>query len=321
MELEIMYPEIIVYSLIAAAVVLLVWRRKRKFKKGVIVANTKYIKNSKYYRRLLIKYRIYNILIKATCIIMIFVCAVLTARINKVENHEEEFHNRDILLCMDVSGSQYHLNPVVFKTMKETITTFKDERFSIVLFDSSPVVVLPFTNDYNFAISTLDNLIDAYSSGYYAKKYRYIYAGTTVGGGSSLIGDGLAYCASTFKMDEDRAKVIIFTTDNDSGDGIVTLDEASAYSKANGIKVYPIGAGTSSDTIQGLINAANVTGGVYYDFDSYSPDDAKKHIEKINATSITKNVYVTRTDLPEMIFPYLLFILPVLFLLEWRVRI
>ena len=124
-----------------------------------------------------------------------------------------------------------------------------------------------------------------------------------------------------FKKDEERAKVIIFTTDNFSGSGIVTLDEASAYSKANDIKVYPIGAGTSASSREGLINAANVTGGVYYDFNSYSPDDAKKHIEKINATSITKNVYVTRTDLPEMIFPYLLFILPVLFLLEWRVRI
>ena len=321
MELELMYPQIIVYSLIASAVVLLVWRKKRKFKKGVMVANTKYIKNSKYYKRLIIKYRIYNILIKATCIIMIFVCSVLTARINKIENHEEEFHNRDILLCMDVSGSMSNANKAVFKTMKETVETFEEENFSIVLFDSSPVVVLPFTNDYNFAISMLDDLLEAYSSGYYGAKYSYISAGTRVGVGSSLIGDGLAYCASTFKKDEDRAKVIIFTTDNYSGRGVVTLDEATAYSKANDIKVYPIGARTSGTYRDGLIKTAQITNGVYYDFDEYSPNSIQKQIDKINKTSITKNVYTTRIDLPELIFPYLLYIVAALYLFEWRVRI
>lgn len=321
MELELMYPQIIVYALITSGLVLFAWKKKNKFKNGVIVANTKYIKNSNYYKKIMIKYRIYNILIKIVCLILILGCAVLTARINIIKKHEEEFHNRDILLCMDVSGSMAAANVTVFETMKETIETFKDEKFSIVLFNSSPVIALPFTNDYNYAISVLDDLIDAYNNQYRSNKVSYLYAGTNVGGGSSLIGDGLAYCASTFKKDEERAKVIILTTDNLSGGGIVTLEQASVYSKKNDIKVYPIGSGTTKYSKEGLINSANVTGGVYYDFNSYSPSDAKNHIEKINASSVTKNVYITRIDLPELIFPYLLFTVAALFLLEWRVRI
>ena len=328
-EMEIMYPEIITYALIASGILLLVWRKRKKFKKGVMVANTKYVKKTTYYKSLILRYRFYNILIKALCILTILTAAILTARIYKTKKHEEEIYNRDIMLCMDVSGSVFNLDAEIIGTFIDIVSRLKDERFGISAFDSAPVTVLPLTNDYNYAISVLEQLKDAFTGGnnlyggYDYTMLRSLFAGAYSGRGSSLIGDGLAYCASTFKKDDDRTKIVILTTDDEiNGKQIISVLEAANYSKANDVKVYPIG--TKSIKIskrQELIEVANTTNGNYYDFSTVSTSDIVDRIQELNKTAIVKNVSVTKKDLPEVILPYLFYILPVLFVLEWRVRI
>ena len=46
-----------------------------------------------------------------------------------------------------------------------------------------------------------------------------------------------------------------------------------------------------------------------------------KQIEELNKSSLVKTAYVTKRDLPELIVPYLIYLLPILFILDWRVRI
>jgi len=328
MELEMMYPEIIAYALIASFVLLLVWRGKKKFKKGVMVANTKYIKKTSIYKRMLVKYHFYNILIKATCILLIFVCAVLTTRINRTDRFEEEFNNRDIMLCMDVSGSVQSLNKDIIETLKETVKTLKDERFGISVFDGVPLSLVPLTTDYNYALDILDQISEALNYTYSSSNNRFIRDFLTAGTqnytrGSSLVGEGLAYCAASFKKNDDRTKIIILTTDNEVyGDQLVTVPEASSYARANGIKVYPIGTKTIGPTERiELVDVANNTGGVYYDFSSFSTDAIAEKINQLNKSAIIKNVYVRKKDMPEIIFPYMLYIVAILFVLDWRVRI
>ena len=55
MEIEIENVNIIFYSIIAIVIVFLIARKISKFKKGVIIANTKYVKKTKYYKYLLFK--------------------------------------------------------------------------------------------------------------------------------------------------------------------------------------------------------------------------------------------------------------------------
>ncbi len=344
MELKMMYPEIIPYSLLAAGILLLVWRRRKKYKKGILVANTKYVKKSGYYKFLFIKYHFYNILIKALCILSIFTAAYLTARIYKTDEHNEEYFNRDIMLCLDVSGSVWNLDADMLKTFVDVVSNMKDQRFGLTLFDSSPVTVIPLTNDYDYAISVLQELsymfdqvngfrssggASTYYKGFTAiQEYQYYYknllAGTRVVSGSSMIGDGLAYCSSTFKKDKDRTKVVILATDNLSGKGVFTLDEAADYAKENDIKVYSIGTPTIENkpgARQGLIDASNKTNGVYYDYSRFSTDEISKKIDELDKTAIVKKSYVTNQDLPKIIFPFLLYLIPILFALDWRVRI
>ncbi len=336
MELKVMYPEIIIYALIASGVLLLVWRGKKKYKKGILVANTKYVKKSKYYKFLSAKYHLYNILIKIVCILAIFASAYLTARIYKVDEHNEEYFNRDIMLCLDVSGSVWNLDKDMLNTFIEVVSMMKDQRFGLTLFDSSPVTVIPLTNDYNYAITILKELADNFdiitmskAAGYYSgirytSYYENIIAGTREVLGSSLIGDGLAYCSSSFKKDEDRTKVVILATDNFSGKGIFTVDEAAEYSKKNDVKVYTIGTTTIGGRVgarEGLINVSQITGGEYYDYGTFSTNEISKKIDELDKTAIIKESFVTNQDLPNIVFPYLIYLISILFVLDWRVRI
>ena len=165
-EITMMYPEIIIYSLIISGVILLFWRKKKRFKRGIIVANTKYVKKTSYFKILNAKYHIYNIIIKIVCIILIVVSAVLTSREYKVENHAETYNNRDIMLCMDFSPSMATLNYDVLKTMMQTVNTFKDERFGMTIFDSSANTLVPLTTDYKYTVHVMDNI----SNEFYGKK-------------------------------------------------------------------------------------------------------------------------------------------------------
>ena len=329
MEIKMMYPQIITYSLLISFLILFVWRKKNKFKKGVMVANTKYVKNTKYYKKLLFRYRVYNIVIKIVCISLIILSSILTSRLYETKNHEEKFNNRDIMLCMDVSGSVNPLNKDIINTMKETVSKLKDERFGISVFNSSPVTILPLTTDYNYALSVLDMISAGLGNDVkipYSKNYikQFLSLGASSGTrGSSLIGEGLAYCSSTLKKDDNRTKIVILTTDNEvAGRQVITVPEAAAFSKANDVKVYPIGTKTITPTNkQEMVEAATVTGGAYYDYANYSTNDIAKKIEELNKSAIVKNVYVTRKDLPDLTFVYLLYIIPVLLILDWRVRI
>ena len=323
--MEMMYPELIVYSIIGAFIILFVWRKRKDFKNGIIVANTKYVKETRYYKELMLKYRIYNILIKAACVLMIITCAILTARIFKTDKQEKEVYNRDIMLCMDVSGSVRNLNSEIIDTFIDLVSKLKDERFGLSAFDSSPVNIIPLTSDYNYAISILKDLKKSFenTSKNVNISIREAFEGAFDGDGSSLVGEGLAYCSSTFKNDDGRTKIVILTTDDEiNGKQIISVLEAANYSKANDVKVYPIG--TKSIKIskrQELIEVANTTNGNYYDFSTVSTSDIVDRIQELNKTAIVKNVSVTKKDLPEVILPYLFYILPVLFVLEWRVRI
>ena len=334
MELEIMYPRIIIYSLIISLGILFVWKASKTFKKGVIVANTKYVKETKYYKKIMLRYRIYSTLIKIICFGLIFTCAFLSSRYHEIHRVGEKVNNRDIMLCMDISGSVNNLNQELVKTMKETIKALKSERFGITVFDTMPYTLVPLTSDYQYALSMLDQVETSLKTKYnpfspdtgsFVRDFLYGGAQDTSDNarGYSLVGDGLAYCASAFKKNEKRTKIIILTTDNEVvGEQIITVPEATSYCRKNDIKIYAIGTKEISiDAKNELVNASKQTNGKYYDFKDYSIKTIASEIEKLNKSSII-NVERTETkDYPELIVPYLLYLLPVLFILDWRIRL
>ena len=74
------YADIVIYSIIAIIIIFFIVRKSKKYKKGVIVANAKYVKNTKLYKTLLLKHRIYKFLTIVFIIVAIMSSAFLLAR-------------------------------------------------------------------------------------------------------------------------------------------------------------------------------------------------------------------------------------------------
>ena len=100
--------------------------------------------------------------------------------------------NRDIVLCLDVSGSMIDVDAEVVSTFLRLAEGFRGERISMVIFNSSAVPVFPLTDDYDFVS---DQLRRAQRSLTIVDGKDPFFAGTLNGAGSSLIGDGLTFGA------------------------------------------------------------------------------------------------------------------------------
>jgi Ca-activated chloride channel family protein len=203
-----------------------------------------------------------------------------------------EQRNRDIILCLDASGSMSGADSAVVDVFAELARNFDGERIGLTIFDSSAIQVFPLTDDYSYVQEQLKMAKDAFdgeagSSGF--------LDGTWTGRGSSLIGDGLASCVDSFPElpsapeqgspqeqgrtpDQDAAKrsrSVVLATDNFvSGDPIFTLDQAAALAGEKDVRVYALnpgdfdyGSGPGQPGAQ-LKAAAEATGGAYYPLDS-----------------------------------------------------
>lgn len=324
--MELMYPFILIIGLLL--LILLVFVKLKKpstYKDGKKVANTQYVKEIPYYQEVIKKYKRLVNTIKILCIISIVMSLILIARPCTIDASENPEYNRDIILCMDVSDSVNELNAELVDNLKKVVDSLKGERFGISIFNTSSVLLVPLTDDYDYVLETLDNLQETLSTRnqfldtgkaknqdevYYATEY--IQAGTLVGNevrGSSIIGDGLASCINNFgDLKEERTRIVIFSTDNELyGKEIVTLEEAGKMCKDRGITVF----GIAPETIFGrnktvMKDAIEATGGVYYTEGEKTVSDIVKSIEQRGKSLIKGNKEVKMTDKPEIPFIMLL---------------
>lgn len=336
--MELIYP-IVLYIGIPLLVFLTLIKFKNKihYKNGKKIANTQYAKQIDYYKKIMRKYKILSYIIKTTCIIAILISLVLIARPSKVETSETKQYNRDIFLCMDVSTSVVDLDENLVSEMKETVKSLKGERFGISIFNTSSNLLVPLTDDYEYVLSVLDKLeeslkaydVDSYDSKS-SYKTKYTEAGTLVGNeerGSSIIGDGLASCIFSFpNLEEDRTRVIIFSTDNDdaSENGpIVTLNEAGQIAKERNILVYALCPELTSDkNKKELKNAVEITGGeLYTETSSETVSKIVKKIESTKKMELESSKQTKKIDKPEIPFIILILSIIILFITNKKVKI
>lgn len=337
MELE--YPWVLYIGIPIIIILLFIKLRKgSKYKDGKKVANTKYVKEIPYYKRVIKKYKFFSYCIKFVCIVCIILSLVLLSRPIIIDTYDEPKYSRDIFLCMDVSTSVDELNKEVIDNYKNIIKSLKNERFGIVIFNTSPVLLVPLTDDYEYIIEVLDNLSKAFdarsnldSSGDdYLYLMRYISSGTIVGNeerGSSLIGDGLASCVYNFsnlEEDKEKARSIILSTDNDlQGTPTVTLEEAAKISKSNNITVFGIAPEKIDEEDKAEFKeAVEITGGEF--FTETSSGTVSSIVNSIDqkAKSLVKGQKQSRKiDKPEVPFIVLIVSLFVLFMLDKKVKL
>ena len=322
--MELKYTNILTCSIIAAAVMLIlhivVRRKSRKYSKGEKVYVMAFMQENAYLKR---RKRWYMLLSAIALLLLAagMICAgALSASPYKSKTVKEENYSRDIILCMDISTTVDAMNQTLTGELIDTVRSFQGERMGIVIFNTSPILLCPLTDDYEYVIEQLENVskalklrIQVEEDGDWNDDYfylnQYISAGTLVGNqerGSSIIGDGLASTVYHFpKTDEKRSKIVIFTSDNDvNGKEIFDMPEAAQLCKQNEITVYGIGTKEmKSADMKEMKAAVEATGGKFYLEENKSTftkiiDDIQSH----SASLIEGDSYVIETEYPEVPF-------------------
>lgn len=261
-------------------------RRKRKYHKGVKVAGDLLWEEDPYFKRRVRKYKRWSLYLFGFLFVAIFACFTMFTRPFETEVTKEEQYNRDIMLCLDISSSVDELNYNLMGEMKKVVKKLDGERIGIVIFNTSPSLLCPLTNDTDYIIEQLDNIEtaldrriasgsdygennsnDIFDDAYWT---YFLTGGTLVGNeerGSSLIGDGLA--ASVFHFsdwDKTRTRIVIFSTDNDLyGEPLCTLTEAAQLCRQKNVTVYGIGTEKMyGEDMREMKDAMEITGGKFY---------------------------------------------------------
>lgn len=250
--------------LLVASVVWLLLRRRRQTG-TVAVANSDLLHRLPEFRRAVRAHQVRTLAIGLLAAGVGLVAIVGAARPQARSVISQERDNRDIVLCLDVSGSMIDVDAQVVERFQQLAEGFKGERISLVVFNSSAVPVFPLTDDYAFIDDELQKADGALKT---LDPEDPFFAGTLNGDGSSLIGDGLATCLRGFDHPElPRARSVILATDNEAaGKSLFTLPEAGQLASTDNVQVYGINPTDSpaSSAAREMKQVVGQTGGVYY---------------------------------------------------------
>lgn len=320
---------IVLYAGLAIALFMLVfvfvkYKKTKKYAGGKKSAGLICQEDEAYFRKRKILYKTGLTATLICCVLVVVSAFLLMAKPYTSRRMQDEKYCRDIILCIDISTSVDYLNENLLDKLKKTVDELQGERFGIVIFNTSPVLLTPLTDDYEYVKDQLDliaqclksrnevNLDDAFSSGYDWIYYQaYISSGTLIGNeqrGSSLIGDGLAAAAIDFSdADKERTKVVIFSTDNDiQGTPVATLDEAADICVSNNVTVYGVGTKEMTpENKESMKNAVEKTGGKFYlEEESGSFGEIVSSIEKLSKNLV--KVRMVDVETPELLYPFVL---------------
>ncbi len=233
------------------------------------------------------------------CVLAIVAFAATGLAMRPVHQHAERSQslNRDVMMCLDVSGSMSRLDAEILQRFSDIASGLRGERIGLTVFSGSAVTVFPLTDDYEFVAQSLEQAVAAMR----ASNGNFIVG--TDEGGTSLIGDGLVSCGIRFdRLDERRARSIIFATDNKlAGVPIMTLDQATAFVADRGIRVYAIApVDADAQDYAKLAASAQATGGTAYTMtaDDTSVAGIIDRISRLERSPIDKGPEIVVTDQP-----------------------
>lgn len=328
--------------LLAALVVWAItfWNRRAMRRSPVLVANSRYMDRIPSFVRAQRMARAVRALQVAIAVLAVLAASVLSGRIASERISTPEFSSRDIVLCLDVSGSMYEYDTEILSTFAELVDTFEGERVALSIFNSTSRTVFPLTNDYDLVQRELEagaEAIDFDEFGYRlgnrdysedeVRQYVEFVDGTRgIADEASVIPDGLASCAQEFdQAEEDRSRSIIFATDNElNGDPIFTLQEAAERVAARDIDLYTFYPGAyecGPQCYEELKTTTEEQGGeLHQSSDPEAIPSIINQIQKSQAEAMGATPSVLRTDHP--LAPFVLTVLTLLgiLVLGWRSR-
>ena len=304
MELtDLKWPSVLTLGLLAAAVTAYMvhrWLLSRAGRAGTAVANSEALTSLPEFRRALTRHRVRVGVLTGSAVLLACAALVGAARPLDTTVDRPQTRSRDIMLCLDISGSMAAFDAELVATFKQLVKGFQGERIGLVIFNSSAATVFPLTDDYDFINDELATATRALGG---EPDYESFFAGTFNGRGTSLIGDGLATCVSSFdRIDLERARSVVFATDNHlAGRPLIDLVEAGELAKAKGVRVYglnPEQDGPDDEAVE-MRDVVTGTAGRYYAMgDPSAVDGIVRSVQEQEATVIDSAARALYTDNP-----------------------
>ena len=334
--MALMFPLAVVGTILMVIAILFLTFRKHPsppqsvYNGGTKVANTKIALELPAYLAVLKRRNLaVNILCCLSCILLVLT-GILAARPTQQGVVNAAQSRRDIMLCLDISTSLDEQNHQVISTLRSILDKLDGDRVGLVVFNTTAILDIPLTDDYEFIQGKLDGIEDYFASNEHPLSEMSPQAsgyllGTTIDAvnrGSSLIGDGLGTALYSFPdlEESNRTRVIILSTDNDqnlrSESPTMSLMEAAQACADNNtivISLFPddlksIGdyTGNTKEQVKEELRAATeLTGGTMHEIGGEGSDpssDVASAISFLDAknTEDDKLAYIVTFDRPEI---------------------
>lgn len=295
----------------------------RRHEREILVAHTEYLRQLSAYRRLVAGRKAKLVAAMALLVITGLSASMLAARPVSVRTESDKLATRDIVLCLDVSGSMLEYDSEIVEKFESMVESFRGERIALVMWNSTARTVFPLTDDYPMVSSELHQIASVLQKVTDSLMIENadlddvfdLLAGTASldGQSASLIGDGLANCVLTFDLqDQERSRSIIFATDNElAGSPVYQLNEAAAFAKERDITVLGLfvdgGSGLRASLRADFERDLAAAGGKVYD--TNSPETVDEVIDVITSTQAAEldaQARSVKTDEPESYAPILI---------------
>lgn len=307
---------------------------KRKQAKGlheheVPVAHSARLAALPEYKLALKRYKLLVYVCLGTLSLSLIIGMLLSARPARIALITPAQQSRDIMLCLDVSGSVLRADSALVNRFTALVTNFSDQKFGLTVFNSSSIAKIPLNDDYQFTTEQLAKVGTALSE-QEGQDFIDLTSGTLANfdKGTSLVSDGITSCINNLGENPlKRSQSVILATDNESnGTPIIEMQQAIALAKERNIRVYAIDSGirdeARSEDHTALRQLADNTGGNYFELaDTNAVVSIIDDISTQEAKYAASASVVAVTDKPQ-IFMYIVFVVTVgSLVLVWRLKI
>jgi hypothetical protein len=281
------WPWLVVALGVVVLALLVVWSRgeRRRPRSAAYVAHAARLRALPRYRALVRRRTAVGAALSLAALVACSGAVVLAGRVQQTRTTQQDTSSRDIMLCLDSSGSMMAIDQEVLAQFQQIVAGLHGDRIGLTIWSGAAVTIFPLTDDYDFVQRQLEQAAAAFAppvssdpfsdpfsnpfSQAYPNAYLRFTRGTVVPGtGSSQAGDGLASCVQRFdRSSEHRSRAVVLATDDQPvGRGVYTLGQASAYAKAHHVVVHAIAAPTITErpgALPELRGAALRTGGTF----------------------------------------------------------
>ena len=247
------------------------WKGVKEAHQAVPIAHTERLTELPEYKDALKQYQLLLKIATGVMSLALVVSIIISARPASISLITPAQKGRDIMLCLDVSGSVLRADTRLVNRFTALVDGFSGQRFGLTVFNSSSIAILPLSDDYEFIREQLKGIGQAL-----ADQKGDAFTNLTSGSlaafdkGTSLVSDGVTSCINNLGDNpQNRSQSIILATDNESnGTPVITPEQALGLAQKKNIRIYAIDPGESDPARKPdhtkLQQLAEQTGGNYH---------------------------------------------------------